>query len=90
MPVRLRDYFLATSHHLTYGFPSPVKVSCPFEGCDHKSTRGDNLKQHIGSHKRKSGSAAALRRRSEGGATGARRKVKYEEEGDDDESNQWA
>lgn len=80
----------AKRHAWSLHTPDAVKVSCPFEGCDHKSTRGDNLKQHIGSHKRKSGSAAALRRRSEGGATGARRKVKYEEEGDDDESNQWA
>ncbi|KAG9018987.1 hypothetical protein FRB90_007567 [Tulasnella sp. 427] len=80
----------AKRHAWSLHTPDAVKVSCPFEGCDHKSTRGDNLKQHIGSHKRKSGGAAALRRRSEGGATGARRKVKYEEDGDDDEINQWA
>ncbi|KAG8900829.1 hypothetical protein FRC00_010865 [Tulasnella sp. 408] len=80
----------AKRHAWSLHTPDAVKVSCPFEGCDHKSTRGDNLKQHIGSHKRKSGSAAALRRRSEGGANGARRKVKYEEEGDDDEAGQWA
>ncbi|KAG8902731.1 hypothetical protein FRB99_004188 [Tulasnella sp. 403] len=52
----------AKRHAWSLHTPDAVKVSCPFEGCDHKSTRGDNLKQHIGSHKRKKDhlSAAAL------------------------------
>ncbi|KIO25487.1 hypothetical protein M407DRAFT_49621, partial [Tulasnella calospora MUT 4182] len=41
----------AKRHAWSLHTPDAVKVSCPFEGCDHKSTRGDNLKQHIGSHK---------------------------------------
>ncbi|KAG8873247.1 hypothetical protein FRB97_006910 [Tulasnella sp. 331] len=35
--------------------PDAVKVSCLFPNCDHKSTRGDNLKQHMDSHRRKKG-----------------------------------
>jgi len=64
-------------------------VSCPFEGCDHKSTRGDNLKQHIGSHKRKIGAPAVVKesRKKSNGTASASRRVKYEE---DVEEESWA
>ncbi|KAG9012907.1 zf-C2H2 Zinc finger, C2H2 type [Tulasnella sp. JGI-2019a] len=40
--------------------PDAVKVPCPYPGCEHKSTRGDNLKQHMDSHRRKKGGAGSF------------------------------
>ncbi|KAG8868410.1 hypothetical protein FRB98_003565, partial [Tulasnella sp. 332] len=45
----------AKRHSASLHTPDAVKVPCPYPNSDHKSTRGDNLKQRMNSHRREKG-----------------------------------